>query len=81
MIVPTVIDKVNNKGIINNTVSTVLKNGKEIERFYETVSEGTGSILRNILEDTLDEFDDFILTKLNFCICRTFNRGYKSPNC
>ena len=39
-------------------LSFVGKKGNEIERYYETVSEGTGSILRNILEDTLDEFDD-----------------------
>ena len=34
------------------------KNGKEIERFYDQVGEGTGSMFRNILEDTLEEFDD-----------------------
>ena len=34
------------------------KNGKEIKRFYDRADEGTGSILRNILEDTLDEYDD-----------------------
>ena len=32
--------------------------GNIIEKYYEKVDEGTGSILRNILEDTLDEFDD-----------------------
>ena len=34
------------------------KNGKVIEKYYEAVDERTGAILRNILEDTLDEFDD-----------------------
>ena len=34
------------------------RNGKEIERYYDRVSEGTGSVLRNILEDTLEEYDD-----------------------
>lgn len=33
-------------------------NGEQIERYYEKVDEGTGMILRNIIEDTLDEFDD-----------------------
>jgi len=33
-------------------------NGKPIEKYYERVDESTGSILRNILEDTLEEFDD-----------------------
>lgn len=32
--------------------------GKEIERYYEPVSEGTGTVLRNIIEDTLEEYDD-----------------------
>nr|WP_297766265.1 hypothetical protein [uncultured Butyrivibrio sp.] len=34
------------------------KNGKAIKRFYDRVDEGTGSVLRNILEDTLEEYDD-----------------------
>ena len=32
--------------------------GKKIERYYDKVEEGTGVILRNIIEDTLDEYDD-----------------------
>jgi hypothetical protein len=32
--------------------------GNKIERYYEKVDEGTGTILRNIIEDTLDEYDD-----------------------
>lgn len=34
------------------------KNGNTVEKYYETVDERTGAILRNILEDTLEEFDD-----------------------
>ena len=34
------------------------KNGKGIEKYYEPVSESTGTVLRNIIEDTLDEYDD-----------------------
>jgi len=30
----------------------------QVERYYEPVDEGTGSVLRNILEDTLEEFED-----------------------
>ena len=32
--------------------------GNKIERYYEKVDEGTGTILRNIIEDTLEEYDD-----------------------
>lgn len=39
-------------------VSFVDSNGNKIERYYESVSENTGSILRNIFEDTLDDFTD-----------------------
>lgn len=39
-------------------LSFIGKNGKVIEKYYEPVDEGTGNILRNVLEDTLDEFDD-----------------------
>lgn len=34
------------------------RKGNKIERYYEKVDEGTGTILRNIIEDTLDEYDD-----------------------
>jgi len=34
------------------------RNGETIERYYEKVDEGTGKILRNIIEDTLEEYDD-----------------------
>ena len=39
-------------------LSFVGRNNKKIERYYEKVDEGTGTILRNIIEDTLDEYDD-----------------------
>lgn len=32
--------------------------GNKIEHYYEKVDENTGSVLRNIIEDTLDEYDD-----------------------
>lgn len=32
--------------------------GNRIERYYEKVDDGTGTILRNIIEDTLEEYDD-----------------------
>lgn len=34
------------------------KGGKEITRYYELANESTGSVLRNVLEDSLDEFVD-----------------------
>lgn len=34
------------------------RNGQKIEKYYERVDESTGSILRNILEDTLEENED-----------------------
>lgn len=39
-------------------LSFVGKNGKTIEKFYEPVAEGTGTILKNIIEDTLEEYED-----------------------
>lgn len=39
-------------------LSFVGKNGKTIEKFYEPVTESAGTVLRNVIEDTLDEFDD-----------------------
>ena len=32
--------------------------GTKIERYYEKADEGTGTVLRNIIEDTLEEYDD-----------------------
>ena len=34
------------------------KNGEQRSKNYSYVGEGTGSVLRNIIEDTLDEYDD-----------------------
>jgi hypothetical protein len=39
-------------------LSFVGRNNETIERYYEKVDEGTGTILRNIIEDTLEEYDD-----------------------
>lgn len=39
-------------------LSFVGKNDETIKRYYEKVDEGTGTILRNIIEDTLEEYDD-----------------------
>lgn len=33
-------------------------NGKIIEKYYDRAPEGTGTVLRNIIEDALDEYDD-----------------------
>lgn len=34
------------------------RNGKEIKKSYTHADESTGSVLRNIIEETLEEFDD-----------------------
>lgn len=34
------------------------KNGNEVTKYYEHVDEGTGSILRNIISDALEDFSD-----------------------
>lgn len=34
------------------------RNGEPISKLYSHADEGTGSVLRNIIEDTLDEYDD-----------------------
>lgn len=34
------------------------RNGIEISKLYSHADENTGSVLRNIIEDTLEEFDD-----------------------
>lgn len=39
-------------------LSFVGNSGEIIKRYYEKVDEGTGTILRNIIEDTLEEYDD-----------------------
>lgn len=40
------------------TLSFTGRNGDQITKMYSHAGEGTGSILRNIIEDTLDEYDD-----------------------
>lgn len=39
-------------------LSFVGSKGEKIEKYYEKADEGTGTILRNIIEDTLEEYDD-----------------------
>ncbi len=39
-------------------LSFVGKNGRSIEKYYEPVPEGTGTILKNIIEDSLEEYED-----------------------
>lgn len=39
-------------------LSFIKKNGESFEKMYSYASESTGSVLRNIIEDTLDEYDD-----------------------
>ena len=34
------------------------RNGEQISKLYSYADESTGSVLRNIIEDTLDEYDD-----------------------
>ncbi|MCI9663316.1 MAG: hypothetical protein HFI46_05485 [Lachnospiraceae bacterium] len=40
------------------TLSFTRRNGKPFEKTYSHASESTGSVLRNIIEDTLEEYDD-----------------------
>lgn len=39
------------------------KNGDEIKCYYEPVSEGTGAIMKNILSDTLEDFNDLTVNE------------------
>ena len=39
-------------------LSFIGKKGNLVEKFYEPVTESTGAVLRNIIEDTLEEYDD-----------------------
>ena len=34
------------------------RNGEKISKLYSHADESTGSVLRNIIEDTLEEYDD-----------------------
>lgn len=40
------------------TLSFTRKNGEPFEKTYNYADESTGSVLRNIIEDTLEEYDD-----------------------
>ena len=40
------------------TLSFTRRNGEPFEKTYSYADESTGSVLRNIIEDTLDEYDD-----------------------
>ena len=42
----------------NNTISFVGRNGEYIEKNYEWKDSGVGSVLKNVIEDALDEYDD-----------------------
>lgn len=39
-------------------LSFVDSTGNPVEKYYERAAEGTGSVLKNIIEDALDEYDD-----------------------
>lgn len=39
-------------------LSFTKKDGELFEKMYSYASESTGSVLRNIIEDTLEEYDD-----------------------
>ena len=39
-------------------LSFIGKDGKKVSKLYSHASEGDGSVLRNIIEDALDEYDD-----------------------
>ena len=39
-------------------LSFVNSKGEKIEKYYEKADEGTGTVLRNIIEDTLEEYGD-----------------------
>lgn len=40
------------------TLSFTGRNGDKVTKLYSHANEGTGSVLRNIIEDTLEEYDD-----------------------
>jgi len=40
------------------TLSFTRRNGEPFEKTYSHADESTGSVLRNIIEDTLEEYDD-----------------------
>lgn len=48
----------NQTSVDKNKLSFVSKSGQQIEKYYDAVTESTGTVLRNILEDALEEYDD-----------------------
>ena len=53
------IENIANKETKNKyKLSFVGKNGDNLDKYYEHVDESTGAILRNILEDSLEDFSD-----------------------
>lgn len=42
----------------NSKITYIDKSGREISKYYEKVDENTGSIFRNILEDSIEDFSD-----------------------
>ena len=47
----------------NCELKFINKNGDEIRCYYEPVSEATGAIMRNILSDTLEDFNDLTVNE------------------
>jgi hypothetical protein len=47
----------------NCELKFISKNGEEIKCYYEPVSEGTGAIMKNILSDTLEDFNDLTVNE------------------
>ena len=54
------IENINDENAIagNLELSFIGKDGKKIVRYYEHVSEGTGTILKNMISDNLEDFSD-----------------------
>ena len=47
-----------NEQISAKEVRLLGKDGEKIVRYYEHVSEGTGTILKNMISDNLEDFSD-----------------------
>ncbi len=54
------IENINDENTTNGRfeLSFIGKEGKKIVRYYEHVSEGTGTILKNMISDNLEDFSD-----------------------
>ncbi|WP_044937800.1 hypothetical protein [Pseudobutyrivibrio sp. LB2011] len=59
--IETLDDSAKNDG--NCELKFISKNGEEIKCYYEPVSEGTGAIMKNILSDTLEDFNDLTVNE------------------